>query len=217
MTPPTTTTPWSARWKLHDTVSSAGRRVTEDAVAGTHVHRRTMSFDAYDDGNTLYIESRLTDTRPWESDSDDDSVLHDMQLLVRIRRTDLVITDAQARMHRFPQTECPLIESAFGGLVGMSVHSGFARRVREQFAGPAGCSHLELLARVLAPAVFQAVGSARVRARAAGEDESEADAAAHPQNACHIWRDDGIGPRKVALGWKPGLGPRPAPPIEELR
>ncbi len=36
-------------------------------------------------------------------------------------------------------------------------------------------------------------------------------------NTCHIWTEDGPGPQKIALGWRPGMfGRYPAPGAEEI-
>ena len=74
-------------------------------------------------------------------------------------------------MHAFPHTECPTIETAFAGLVGLSVARGYTREVQARFGGPRGCTHLEHLARSLGPVVIQAVTSRRALAVSRGEAE----------------------------------------------
>ena len=36
-------------------------------------------------------------------------------------------------------------------------------------------------------------------------------------NTCHIWAEDGVGPQKVATGWRPGIAEYPAPSLVEIR
>jgi hypothetical protein len=36
-------------------------------------------------------------------------------------------------------------------------------------------------------------------------------------DTCHIWTEDGPGPQKIALGWRPGLLGYPAPSVDEVR
>jgi hypothetical protein len=36
-------------------------------------------------------------------------------------------------------------------------------------------------------------------------------------NTCHIWAENGVGPQKVATGWRPGIAEYPAPSLVEIR
>lgn len=188
---------------------------------GDLVHRRTIEYEVRQRDNGFDVVGRLQDQRPWADGTTSPVVLHSMELAVTVQLADLVITDAVATMHNFPHVECQAIEPAFAGLVGLSVARGYTREVQRRFGGAAGCSHLEHLARSLGPVVIQAVASARARARAAatGGDASEEmapGATGWMRNTCHIWAEGGIGEQKVALGWRPGRGAFPAPPLEEL-
>ena len=55
---------------------------------------------------------------------------------MKIRTDDLTILGTYAVMHTFPHTECPGIESAFAGLVGLSVVRGYTTRSRRASAAP---------------------------------------------------------------------------------
>ena len=111
------------------------------------LHRRSIDYRAYVDDDDLVVVGRLTDSRPWAEDGSAVAIVHDMELRVRVGMADLVITGATAEMHAFPHTECPTIETAFAGLVGLSVARGYTREVQARFGGPRGCTHLEHLAR----------------------------------------------------------------------
>ncbi|MEV1065937.1 DUF2889 domain-containing protein [Streptomyces sp. NPDC050263] len=152
------------------------------------------------------------DERPWARGPAD--AVHRMALTVRVRRTDMVITAAEAEMRTYPHAECPLIAPAFDGLVGLSVAAGYNRAVQERFRGVSGCSHRYELARVLGPAVVQSAMSANARRRDAGEPANGPRATAGVLNSCHIWAPEGVGLRKPDLGWRPGSGPRPVPPLD---
>jgi hypothetical protein len=182
------------------------------------LHRRSIDYQAYAVDDDLVVVGRLTDTRPWADGGPAPAVVHDMELRVRVRRSDLVIVGATARMHTFPHTECPGIESAFEGLVGLSVARGFTREVQSRFAGPKGCSHLEHLARSLGPVVVQSVTSARSLAVSRGEAEdllAEGGRSGSPwaRDSCHIWAEGGIADQKLAAGWHPGVGAYPSPAL----
>ena len=203
---------------------AAGTHVGGSGEAGTEelVHRRIIEYEVRQRGDGFDVVGRLQDQRPWAGGTTSPMVLHSMELQVTVQLPDLVITDAAATMHRFPHAECRAIEPAFAGLVGLSVARGYTREVQRRFGGALGCSHLEHLARSLGPVVIQAVASARARARAVANDgdaseEMAPGAATWMRNTCHIWADGGIGEQKVAIGWRPGRGAFPAPPLEELR
>jgi hypothetical protein len=181
------------------------------------VHRRTIEFKAYGEGDTLAVTGRLRDERPWAADSDRVEHVHDMDLSLSVRKEDLTITAAVATMARFPHAECPGITDAFQDLVGLNVSRGYARAVQERFGGARGCTHLEQLARTVGPVVIQAMTSFRARDR----DWQHLDAAPSarptlfPRNTCHIWAEGGVAEQKLAAGWRPGeRAGYPAPPVE---
>ncbi|WP_328429792.1 DUF2889 domain-containing protein [Streptomyces sp. NBC_00443] len=176
------------------------------------LHRRTITVTAYEAAaGEISVEADLCDERPWEEPPG--GAVHRMVLTVRIRLADMVITAADAEMRTFPHAECPLINPVFDGLVGLGVAAGYNRAIQERFRGVAGCSHLHELTRVLGPAVVQAAMSANARRRAAGEPSNGPRATAGVLNSCHIWAPDGVGLRKLDLGWRPGTGPRPVPEL----
>ncbi len=190
-------------------------RPDDDAVP---IHRRAIDYRAFVVDDDLVVLGRLTDSRPWAEDGSAVATVHDMELRVRIRSADLTITGATAEMFAFPHTECPAIESAFDGLVGLSVARGYTREVQSRFGGPRGCTHLEHLARSLGPVVIQAVTSRRLQSVARGESEdllAAAGGSGSPwaRDSCHIWAEDGIADRKLAAGWRPGVGPYPSPAL----
>jgi hypothetical protein len=183
------------------------------------LHRRTLEFDVFDSGDSVRVAGRLKDLRPWAEDQGR-MVVHDMELDLEVRRSDLVILAAQATMHTFPHAECTDIENAFAGLVGVSIGRGYTKAVTDRFVGVLGCSHLEHLARSLGPAVIQAVASGYSKQYADGilsPPSSRPTGAPWLKNTCHIWAEGGIGEQKVALGGFPSDREEyPVPPLEVL-
>ncbi|HZM54843.1 MAG TPA: DUF2889 domain-containing protein, partial [Acidimicrobiales bacterium] len=153
------------------------------------LHRRTLEYEAFDAGDSLRIVGRLRDTRPWARDGQAITLVHDIELRVTVRITDMTITESEAEMHTFPHTECPGIVPAFAGLVGLNVARGFTREVQNRFGGPRGCTHLEQLARSLGPVVVQAVTSGRALSVSRGEsaDLLAGESSPWARNTCHIW------------------------------
>jgi hypothetical protein len=161
----------------------------------------------------------LVDTRPWAEDGTSVVTVHDMELRVTVRAADLTITEASAEMRTFPHAECPAITEAFAGLAGLSVTRGYTREVQRRFGGPKGCSHLEQLARSLGPVVVQAVTSRRARQVAQGGATDLLSGGDSPwaRDSCHIWAEGGVADQKLDAGWRPGIGPYPAPALVTLR
>jgi hypothetical protein len=191
--------------------------MTSDDHQRLPLHRRTLEFDAFDEGEELLVIGRLRDSRPWAAEGS--TQVHDMELRVRVRRADMIISECEALMHAFPHAECPGIVAAFAGLVGLSVTRGFTRAVQSIVAGPLGCTHLDQLARSLGPVVVQAVTSRRARDLSDGvAEELPSGTASVPwaRNTCHVWAEGGVAEQKLGAGWRPGRGPYPAPSLEAI-
>lgn len=191
---------------------------TDGAGRALPIHCRSIEFEAFDHGETIVVSGRLRDRRPWADGVDQVALLHDMELHVTVRVADLTIVQARAEMHRFPHTECPAITGAFEGLVGLSVARGYGREVQRRFAGPAGCTHLDQLARALGPMVIQVATSRRARRRdwVALATPPPGRPAGFPRDSCHVWAEGGVAEQKLAAGWRPGDGGYPAPPLAEV-
>ena len=182
------------------------------------LHHRAIDYRAWAVEDDLLVVGRLTDSRPWAEDTSAVATVHDLELRVRVRTADLTITGATAEMHRFPHTECPTIEAAFAGLVGLNVARGYTREVQALFGGPRGCTHLEHLARSLGPVVIQSVTSRRALSVSRGESDdllAGAGGTGSPwaRDSCHIWAEGGVADQKLAAGWRPGTGPYPSPAL----
>lgn len=181
------------------------------------VHVRTVEIKVFEDGESFEVNGRLRDERPWADGEAKPRNIHDMELRIKVERATLTITAVATIMHAFPHAECPSIEAAFDGLVGLSIARGYTRAVQERFGREAGCSHLEFLARSLGPAVIQAMPSSASRQADAEAVGRVVNGGGWLKNTCHFWAEDGIGMTKLAEGWRPGLGEYPAPSLVELR
>ena len=180
------------------------------------IHRRSIDIEAFDAPNHLELICYFRDERPWAVGTPQ-HVLHEMELEIDVRKEDLVITRAEARMMQFPHVECPDITPKFGELVGVSIARGYNRAVQQRFIGVAGCSHLEFMARALGPAVVQATQSARSHARLSSTGPREVVVSQFMRNTCHVWSDSGPAMEKIEAGWQPGLVGVPVPTAVEIR
>ena len=189
-------------------------------VDGDHldpVHVRSIEMRVFEDGDLFEVVGRLRDDRPWADGVSRPRHIHDMELRIKVERATLTIVAVKTTMHAFPHAECPGIEKAFDGLVGLSIARGYTRAVQERFGRQAGCSHLEFLARALGPAVIQALPSSAARMPDLGEVGRVVAGGGWLKNTCHFWAEDGVGMPKLVEGWRPGLSEYPAPSLVEIR
>jgi hypothetical protein len=178
------------------------------------VHRRTITFEAFELADALEVVGTLRDERPWAEGTEGVALVHDLELAVTVELAGLRIRSAHATMRTFPHAECPAIAPAMAGLAGLSVGRGYTRAVQERFGGPLGCSHLEHLARALGPVVIQSATSVRARQVVEGTAPDLLGAGgAWMTGTCHIWAEGGVAQAKLAAGWRPGRGPYPAPEV----
>jgi hypothetical protein len=180
------------------------------------VHRRTIDMQVFEREGHLVVIGTLHDQRPWASGEFGPRTVHRMELGIVVRRSDLVIVDAEAIMHTFPHAECPTIQDSFSDLISR----GYTNAVQKRFVRERGCSHLEFLARSLGPVVIQALSASAARRLENGEDAGGVLAEGGLQwltNTCHLWAEGGIGQQKVAAGWRPAKETYPAPSLVEIR
>ena len=197
----------------------AALRPSADSVE-TPLHRRTIDMQVFEREGHLVVIGILHDQRPWASGEFGPDSVHRMELGIVVRRSDLVIVDAEAIMHAFPHAECPTIEGSFSDLIGLSISRGYTNAVQQRFGRERGCSHLEFLARSLGPVVIQALSALMARRLENGGDEGAVRDESGLQwltNTCHLWAEGGIGQQKVALGWRPDKESYPAPALVEIR
>ena len=72
------------------------------------VHQRTIDMQVFEREGHLVVIGILHDQRPWASGGSGPRDVHRMELGIVVRRSDLVIVDAEAIMHTFPHAECPI-------------------------------------------------------------------------------------------------------------
>jgi hypothetical protein len=203
--------------KSENAVADAGPG--EPNVERVPVHRRTITYDSYDDGDSICVVGTLRDERPWAADNKYEiaqEVAHDMELRVVVDKATFIITECQPTMRTYPHFECPGIYPAFEALVGVSVGRGFTMNVIEKVSGPAGCTHLDQLARALGPVVYQAMTACKVYSEAHDGVSLRTAPGKWIVDTCHIWADGGIGSQKFAAGFRFG-GEYPAPSLAVIR
>ncbi|NNE72338.1 MAG: DUF2889 domain-containing protein [Acidimicrobiales bacterium] len=183
--------------------------------------RRYETRVYYLDDDTLLVRGAIADTKPpglYIVDDPDPLEIHNMQIELEVRRSDLAIVRAQVGFESHPHESCPRISEHYESLIGLNIARGFTRKVREMFGGPRGCAHTTALLQAMAPAVLQSLWSMDLKRRRDRPDApppvDDPDLAArfaHNVNTCHIWAEDG---EHVATL---GRGEFPPPPLQIRR
>ena len=171
------------------------------------VHIRSIRVEAAEDGDRgLVVTGTLTDERPRGGEKwfgvEGPRVIHQMQLSLRVRHPDLVITGVEGGMEAHPYRICPDAVPSLQQLVGVSVRQGFTRAVNERLGRQRGCAHLTALIHAMAPVVKQAAGVAFASPdEPIVPDERELWVI----DTCQAWREDGLLHRLVRAGDAEGL------------
>lgn len=126
------------------------------------LHRRTIEVVGYRRRDQLWdIEARLLDskanayTSPWRKVFPGEPV-HDMSLRLTVD-TSFKIRALESAIDTNPYPACLEAVSAFGRLVGLTIRSGWKRKVRENIGQSEGCTHLAELLDAIATVMFQTV------------------------------------------------------------
>jgi len=169
-------------------------------------HVRTIRVEAVEDGaGGLLVTGTLADERPRGGDKwfgvEGPRVIHQMQLALRLRHPDLVITEVRGGMETHPYRVCPDAVPPLQQLVGISVAHGFTRAVNERLGRQRGCAHLTALVHAMAPVVKQAAGVVFPEP----ETDAGGDGGLWVINTCQAWRENGALHRMVRAGDEEGL------------
>jgi len=171
------------------------------------VHVRSIRVEAAENGERqLVVTGTLVDERPRGGEKwfgvEGPRVIHQMQLSLRVRHLDLVITEIEGGMEAHPYRICPDAVPSLQQLVGVSVRQGFTRAVNERLGRQRGCAHLTALIHAMAPVVVQAAG---VAFAAPDEPVVPDERELWVIDTCQAWREDGVLHRLVRAGDAEGL------------
>jgi hypothetical protein len=133
------------------------------------MHHRRVDIRFYKRRDGLYeVEGRLTDTKNHafrrqlaKEDSPPGSTLHDIQVTLVLNDA-LVVQDARAEMRTTPFEVCGGAASTLEPLKGLSIGSGWNKRVRELLGGAASCTHIVELLGPMATTAFQGLAPQRL-------------------------------------------------------
>lgn len=166
-----------------------------DPVPRKKLHTRTIVCEGFHRDDGLWdIEAWMTDVKTYGFPNHDrggieaGEPLHGMGLRVTCN-DEMVIVAAVAVTDYAPFHQCPEIAPAYENLVGLRIGKGFDAKVREIFAGAAGCTHLRELLRPLATTAFQTIFAVREKKRR--ESDSQMQRRPGILDTCYALRSDG--------------------------
>ena len=139
------------------------------AVTREELHHRDLDLRFFRRSDGLFeIEGRLIDTKTHafrrllaEEDAPPGHHLHDITVRL-VLDSELQIHAADAEMSATPFNICPGAAAALQGLVGISIGSGWNKRVRELLGGVVSCTHIVELLGPMATTVLQGIAPLRI-------------------------------------------------------
>lgn len=133
------------------------------------VHTRTVMIHGYRRADGLYdVEGHLTDVKTRDTTLAAvmrlaGEPIHEMWLRITVdKRLNIVAAEACSGAVPYPGY-CANITPKYQQLVGLSLRPGFTAKVREIFAGTAGCTHItELIGKVATTAYQTLAGEVKL-------------------------------------------------------
>ncbi|WP_035728466.1 DUF2889 domain-containing protein [Bradyrhizobium murdochi] len=127
------------------------------------LHRRAIEVVGYRRRDQLWdIEARLIDSKanayanPWRGEVLPGEPVHDMSLRLTVD-TSFKIRALDVASDKNPYPTCSEAASAFAPLVGLTIGSGWKKKVKERVAQTAGCTHLAELIGSVGSVMFQTI------------------------------------------------------------
>ena len=152
------------------------------------IFSRTVVVDAFDEGETIRLKGRLSDSRLGEP-------LHGLEVEMVVSVWDSEIKEVSGSMPTWPLEECKKGIDSLQELVGARIMPGFSDFVKRTVGSNRGCSHLA--------ALIMNMGNTCVQGRGAYLRKHVPDNAARDQamaknaeelgliDSCVSWNEDG--------------------------
>ncbi len=127
----------------------------------TKIHTRQIHTEVYVvEPDKLLIEGvlkddRLTESRRSTGETIPGGTIHHMVIRLLLKMDSLIIEDLEVEIRASPYSECLQTKEVLNGMRGVSITSGYSKKVRSLSSGPRGCAHLVSLLLVMGQAAFQ--------------------------------------------------------------
>ncbi len=167
-----------------------------DKLNKTKLHTRQISAETYVvDEDHLLVAGVLKDDRIRESCRSTGELIpagtiHHMVIRLLLRLPSLVIDDLEVEVISSPYSECLETCEVMNGMKGVSISSGFSKKVRSLAGGPRGCAHLVSLLLVMGQAAFQGFWTHK-STNANQDDIYSEERLRFLEGTCWAWRRDG--------------------------
>jgi hypothetical protein len=143
--------------------------MSTDAGTRAELHHRSIDLRFFRRSDGLFeVEGRLVDTktRPFrrmlaEKETPPGQHLHDITVRL-VLDSDLLVRAAHAVMRATPFSICPGAARTLEPLVGLSIGTGWHKRIRELLGGAASCTHIVELLGPMATTAIQGLAPQRV-------------------------------------------------------
>jgi len=132
-----------------------------DKLDKTKIHTRQISTETYVvDEDHLLVEGVLKDDRTKVSRRSTGELIpagtiHHMVIRLLLKLPSLGIEDLEVEIISAPYPDCLETCEVMNEIKGVSISSGFSKKVRSMAGGPRGCAHLVSLLLAMGQAAFQ--------------------------------------------------------------
>lgn len=167
-----------------------------DKLEKTKIHTRKINAETYVvDDEHLLVEGVLHDDRKRDSRRSTGEIipagtLHHMEIRLLLKLPSLFIEDLEVHIISAPYTECFETSKVMDRMQGVSITSGFSKKVRSLASGPRGCAHLVSLLLVMGQAAFQGYWTHESTRETEGETYSK-ERLSFLEGTCWAWRKGG--------------------------
>jgi hypothetical protein len=160
------------------------------------IHTRTIDINIYEGaGNNIVVEGLLKDQRPLETyrfsgETLPPGTIHHMIIKIAVRLPELLIEDIDVTMPTVPHEVCMETLDCLTPVKGLSIVSGFTRKIKALAGGPRGCNHLLALLTAMAPAAVQGAFSLAA-SKPKNPETKDLGNKERLKNTCWAWREGG--------------------------
>ncbi len=160
------------------------------------IHRRVVTCSGHERFDGMWdIDGHLVDTKTYAFENQYRGTVeagvpvHEMWLRLTID-DDFCIKEVEAVIDHGPFRPCARASANFQRLVGLTIGTGWMRKVRARLGGPAGCTHLVELLGPMATTAFQTIWPLR-ESRGAAKPKQAAEKKPGLLDSCYALRRDG--------------------------
>lgn len=162
-----------------------------EAAPRREIHTRTLELKAFEREDGLFdLEGQVLDTKPFDTAMRDQprpagTPIHDLWLRLTVNGS-FEVVKAEAAMPQPAYPDCVGAVPNFSALEGLTIGTGWNKRIRERVGGVRGCTHLIEMMAQLATVAVQSLWSQVFDA-----EEDGPNATTSQLDACYGYRSDG--------------------------